>query len=154
METAPVLLVDDDEMLLHALSEAINLRMSTVKVETVASAQEALRLLQEHEYGTIISDIQMPGMDGLALLAHVQENYPDIPVLLITGYNDHKTAMKALRAGAYDYIRKPIERDDFVAALHRALSTYQLRRQIKAQQHELEYYALSMGRYIEHQAQE
>ena len=153
METAPVLLVDDDEMLLHALSEAINLRMSTVKVETIASAQEALQLLQEHEYSTIISDIQMPGMDGLALLAHVQENYPDIPVLLITGYNDRKTAMQALRAGAYDYIRKPIERDDFVAALHRALSTYQLRRQVKAQQHELEYYVLSMGRYSERQAQ-
>lgn len=151
METAPVLLVDDDEMLLHALSETINLRMSMVKVETTASAQEAAHLLQEHEYSAIISDIQMPGMDGFGLLAHVQEHYPDIPVLLITGYNDRKTATQALRAGAYDYIRKPIERDDFVAALARALSTYQLRRQIRDQQHVIERYALSMGRWTESQ---
>ena len=154
MNTAPVLLVDDDEMLLHALSEAIKLRMSTVSVETVASAQEALQSLQTREYSAIISDIQMPGMDGFALLAYVQEHYRDIPVLLITGYNDHKTAIQALRAGAYDYIRKPIERDDFVAALYRALTTYQLRQQIKEQQHALEYYALSIGHHIERQTHE
>lgn len=154
MNTAPVLLVDDDEMLLHALSQAIELRMSTVKVETAASAEEALQLLQEREYSAIISDIKMPGMDGLTLLACVQERYPDIPVLLITGYNEHDMAMHALSAGAYDYIRKPIERDDFAAALHRALTTYQLRQQIKQQQHTLEYYALSLGHLTEHQGYE
>ena len=150
MEVVPVLLVDDDEMLLHALSEMINLRMSTVRVETTASAQEAVQLLREHTYSAIICDIQMPGMDGFALLAHVQERYEDIPVLLITGYNDRKMATQALRAGAYDYIRKPIERDDFIAALYRALSTYQLRCQIKDQQYVIERYALSMGRWAEH----
>ena len=150
MNTAPVLLVDDDEMLLRALSQVIELRMSTVKVEAVASGEEALKLLQTREYSAIISDIQMPGIDGLALLARVQAQYPDIPVLLITGYNDRKTAMQALRAGAYDYIRKPIERDDFVAALHRALSTYQLRQQIKEQQRMLERFALFTDHPREH----
>lgn len=149
MDIAPVLLVDDDEVLLHALAQTIELRMSTVKVETATSAEIALQLLEEHTYSAIISDVRMPGMDGLALLAHVQAYYPDIPVLLITGYNEHEEAMQALRAGAYDYIRKPIERDDFVAALNRALSTYQLRQQIKEQQRILEYYTLSQNHLIE-----
>src|SRR5258707_5903649 len=145
MHTEPILIIDDDEVLLRALSQTIELRMSTVNVEIVTSAQEALRLLQKHRYSAIISDIKMPGMDGLELLTHVQEQYPDIPVLLITGYHNRKMALQALQAGAYDYIRKPIERDDFVAALSRALSTYQLRQQIKAQQSLLERYALSYG---------
>lgn len=154
MNLTPVLLVDDDQMLLRALSETITLRMSTVTVETVASTEEALALLQEREYSAIISDIQMPGMDGLALLEYVQEHYPDIPVLLITGYNDQKIAMQAVRAGAYDYIRKPIERDDFIAALTRALSTYRLRQQVREQQQTLELYALSIRYLMEHRAHE
>ncbi|HEX7737729.1 MAG TPA: response regulator [Ktedonobacteraceae bacterium] len=154
MNAIPVMLVDDDQMLLRALSETITLRMSTVTVETVTSTQEALQLLQEREYSAIISDIQMPGMDGLELLSHVQKHYPDIPVLLITGYNDQKIAIEAVRAGAYDYIRKPIERDDFIAALTRALSTYRLRQQVREQQQTLELYALSIRYLMEHRAHE
>lgn len=150
MHAALVLLVDDDEILLHALSETIRLRMSTVVVEIASSAQEALRLLQQREYSAIVSDMRMPGMDGLALLAYVQEQYPDIPVLFITGYNDREAASRAVQAGAYDYIRKPIERDDFVAALHRALSTYRLRQQIKEQQQLIERYAFSFGHLMDH----
>lgn len=150
MNTPPVLLVDDDEMLLHALSEVIRLRMSNVTVQTVSSAEEALNQLKQREYSAIISDMKMPGMDGLALLAYVQDHRPDIPVLLITGYNDRETALQAVRAGAYDYIRKPIERDDFVAALYRALSTYRLRQQIKEQQQIIERYAFSFGHLTDH----
>lgn len=150
MYPAPVLLVDDDEMLLHALAETIRLRMSTVVVETASSAEEALRLLQQREYSAIVSDMKMPGMDGLALLAYVQEQHPDIPVLFITGYNDRESALQAVQAGAYDYIRKPIERDDFIAALYRALSTYRLRQQIKEQQQLIERYAFSFGHLMNH----
>jgi DNA-binding NtrC family response regulator len=149
MNTPPVLLVDDDEMLLRALSQVIRLRMSNVTVQAVTSAEEALARLKQHEYSAIISDMKMPGMDGLALLAYVQDHRPDIPVLLITGYNDRETALQAIRAGAYDYIRKPIERDDFVAALYRALSTYRLRQQIKEQQQIIERYTFSFGNLMD-----
>ncbi len=91
MNTTQVLLVDDDSMLLQALSHTIALRTSTLEVETVGSAQEALKRLQEQEYDAIVSDIKMPGMDGLALLAYVQDQHPDTPVLLITGHSDHQT---------------------------------------------------------------
>lgn len=154
MDTAHILLVDDDAMLLQALSQTIILRMSMVEVETVDSAQEALRRLQEHSYGAIVSDIKMPGMDGLELLAQAHEQHANTPVLLMTGHNDHQLAIQALRGGAYDYILKPVDRDDFIAALYRALQTHQLRLQIEEQQRALERYALSLEGLIERRTRE
>ncbi|HLI70289.1 MAG TPA: response regulator [Ktedonobacteraceae bacterium] len=149
-----VLLVDDDSMLLQALSHTIALQMSTLIVESVDSAQEALKRLQEREYDTVVSDIKMPGMDGLALLKHVQERHPDTPVILITGHGDHWLAIQALRGGAYDYILKPIDREDFLAALQRALHTHRLRQQLKEQQRTLERYALSLAHLVEQRTRE
>ena len=130
MKQAHILIVDDDTALLQALPQAIKLRLPDVQVETSDSAFAALDLVREHEYDAIVSDIKMPGMDGLALLAKVQELRPAIPMLLITGHGDHSLAIQALRGGAYDFIQKPIDRDYFVAALYRAIQTHQLRRQV------------------------
>jgi FixJ family two-component response regulator len=154
MDTGEVLLVDDDVALRQALSETIALRMSTVEVEAVGSAQEALARLQEHTYGAIVSDIKMPGMDGLALLAQVQERHTATPLLLITGHSDHQLAIRALRGGAYDYILKPIDRDDFIAALHRALQTHRLQQQVEEQQRALERYALSLEQLVKQRTHE
>lgn len=154
MDTAQVLIVDDDPMLLQALAKTIALRMSMVDVKAVNSAREALDLLREHTYGAVVSDIKMPEMDGLTLLAQVQERHAEIPVLLITGHSDHQLAIRALRGGAYDYILKPIDRDDFIAALYRALHTHQLRQQIEEQQRALERYALSLERQVGQRARE
>jgi YesN/AraC family two-component response regulator len=111
-------------------------------------------MVQQQEYDAVVSDIKMPGMDGLDLLEKVLEQYPDIPVLLITGHGEHELAIRALRGGAYDYIQKPIDRDDFVASLSRALQTRQLRRQIQVQQRMLEQYALSLERQVEQRTRE
>ena len=154
MDTTQILLVDDDLALLHALPHTISLRMSGVEVEIADSAEDALKLIQEHDYDTIVSDIKMPGMDGLDLLAHVSTLYPDTPVILITGHGEHDLAIQALRGGAYDYIQKPIDRDSFIAALHRALQTRQLRRQVQEQQRALERYALSLERLVEQRTHE
>src|SRR5258708_5969871 len=96
----------------------------------------------------------MPGMDGLALLTQVQELRPETPTLLITGHGDHQLAIQALRGGAYDYIQKPIDRDDFVAALQRAIQTHQLRRQVKALLLSLELHALSLERLVQQRTRE
>ena len=154
MDTTQILLVDDDLALLQALPHTISLRMSGVEVEIADSAEDALKLIQEHDYDTIVSDIKMPGMDGLDLLAHVSTLYPDTPVILITGHGEHGLAIQALRGGAYDYIQKPIDRDSFIAALHRALQTRQLRRQVQEQQRALERYALSLERLVEQRTHE
>jgi two-component system, sensor histidine kinase and response regulator len=150
MDTAPILLVDDDLALLQALPHMLSLRMSGVEVQTAESAQVALTMIEQHEYDTIVSDIKMPGMDGLDLLTKVQEHHPETPVVLITGHGDHELAIQALRGGAYDYLLKPIDRDDFIAALSRALHTRQLRRQIEVQQRALERHALSLEQQVEH----
>src|SRR5437660_3794701 len=149
MNTTPVLLVDDNSSLLRSLPHAISLRMSGVEVETADSAQMALAMIEQQEYDAIVSDINMPGMDGLDLLAKVQEQHPETPVVLITGHGEHDLAIRALRSGAYDYILKPIDRDDFMVSLERALQTRQFRRQIQEQQRALEWYAFSLERLVE-----
>src|SRR6266567_184484 len=149
-----VLIVDDDTALLQALPQALSLRLSGVKVDTSDSAPRALEQIQEHEYDAIVSDIKMPGMDGLALLAKIQELRPETPTLLITGHGEHDLAVQALRGGAYDFIQKPIDRDYLVAALQRAIQTHQLRRQVGEQQVALELHARSLERMVQKRTQE
>src|SRR6266849_1582011 len=149
-----ILLVDDDVALLQALPQALSLKMDNVQVDTCDSAFEALEQIQEHEYDAIVSDIKMPGMDGLALLAKVQELRPETPTLLITGHGEHDLALQALRGGAYDFIQKPIDRDYVVAALRRAIQTHQLRRQVRAHQRALELHAHSLERVVQNRTQE
>lgn len=139
--TPRVLIVDDDPALLEALPETIRLRMPGALVETSAAAAPALRLIGTTDYDAIISDIKMPGMDGLSLLAQVRTLRPDTPVLLITGHGEHGLAIESLRAGAYDYIQKPIDREYFIASVGRAAQVRQLRRQISEQQRVLAHHA-------------
>ena len=110
--------------------------------------------MQAHDYDTIVSDIKMPGMDGLELLAKIQALRPETPTLLITGHGDHDLAIQALRGGAYDYILKPIDRDYFVAALDRTLHTRQLRRQVVEQRLALELHTKSLEQLVQQRTHE
>jgi two-component system, sensor histidine kinase and response regulator len=153
-EEAHILIVDDDAALLQALPQALYLRLGAVKVDTSDSALGALELIQTYEYDAIVSDIKMPGMDGLALLAKIQEFCPATPTLLITGHGDHGLAIQALRGGAYDFVQKPIDREYFVAALRRAIQTHQLRHQVAEQQHALERHAKSLELIVQERTRE
>jgi two-component system sensor histidine kinase/response regulator len=115
-----ILVVDDDTALLQALPQALSLRLPEIQVRTTDSAVEALELVQHYDYDAIVSDIKMPGMDGLVLLTRIKELRPETPALLITGHGERDLAIQALRVGAYDFIQKPIDRDYIVAALQRA----------------------------------
>jgi signal transduction histidine kinase len=149
MSQSYILIVDDDAALLQALPQALYLRMQDVKIDTSDSASAALELIQEHDYDAIVSDIKMPGIDGLALLEKIQELRPDTPTLLITGHGERDLAIQALRGGAYDFIQKPIDRDYLVAALQRAVQTCQLRRRVIEQQLALELHARSLERMVQ-----
>src|SRR5579859_2665888 len=149
-----ILVVDDDPALLQALPQALSLRINGILVDTSDTAQGALHCIQENDYDAIVSDIKMPGMDGLALLAKIQEVRPETPTLLITGHGEHNLAVQALRGGAYDLIQKPIDRDYFVAALSRAVQTHQLRRQVWEQQRSLELHAQSLEVQVEQRTRE
>jgi signal transduction histidine kinase len=154
INTPHILIVDDDRALLQALPHTLAIWISGVQVDTSDSAQRALELIQEHDYDVIVSDIKMPGMDGLALLAKIQELRPETPTLLITGHGEHQLAIQALRGGAYDYIQKPIDRDDFVASLQRAMQTHHLRWQVKGLLLSLELHALSLERLVHQRTRE
>jgi len=125
-----ILVIDDDQAMLQAASQMLSLRMPETKADLCDNVQDALELIDAHDYDVIVSDIKMPGMDGIMLLAKVQERRPETPTILITGHGEHNLAIQALRGGAYDYILKPIDRDAFTAALRRALMARQLRRQV------------------------
>src|SRR5256886_13697930 len=129
MSQAGVLIVDDDLALLQALPETLRLRMSGVTVDTADSAAAALDRITVRDYDAIVTDIRMPGMDGLTLLAEILGRRPDTPTLMITGHGQDDLAGRALRRGAYDFIQKPIDRDCFVALLHRAILATALHRQ-------------------------
>lgn len=154
MQTPRILIVDDDMALLQALPHMVALRMRGVDVDTADTAYRALDYIQAVDYDVIVSDIKMPGMDGLELLAKIQELRPDIPTLLITGHADQSLTTQALRGGAYDFIQKPIDRVYFVAALHRAMQTRQLRRKVKEQQQALEQHAQYLEQLVERRTRE
>jgi two-component system sensor histidine kinase/response regulator len=131
--TARILIIDDDPALLEALPETVQSRMVTVQVDVSDAPRSALSRIAEVDYDAIISDIRMPGMDGLALLQKIKTIRPETPTLLITGHGEHNLAVMALRGGAYDFIEKPIDRDYLVASLQRAVQVRQLRRQVEEQ---------------------
>jgi PAS domain S-box-containing protein len=143
---ARVLIVDDDVSLLEALPQTLRLRMRGLEVDTSDTAAAALDRLHETDYDAIVTDIKMPGMDGLALLQEIQAVRPRTPTLLITGHGEHDLAVQALRGGAYDFIAKPIDRDYFVASLERAIQLKRLDREVERQRLALERHA----RVLEH----
>src|SRR2546427_1989281 len=136
-----VLIVDDDAALLQALPEALRLRMREGTVDPAESAAAVLDRTAARDYDAIITDIKMPGMDGLTLLAEIRGRRPDTPILMITGHGEDALAIQALRGGAYDFIPKPIDRDHIVASLHRAIRARALDRRAKDRQSALEHCA-------------
>src|SRR5260370_39879653 len=101
-----ILVVDDDTTLLQALPQALSLRLPEIQVKTTDSAVEALELVQHYDYDAIVSDIKMPGMDGVVLITRIKELRPQAPALMVTGHGERDLAIQALRVGAYDFIQK------------------------------------------------
>src|SRR5437879_7311827 len=149
MTALRVLVVDDDPALLQVLPGTLRLRMNGVTVDTADSAAAALERISAHDYDAIVTDIRMPGMDGLTLLAEILGRRPDTPTLMITGHGEEDLAVRALRGGAYDFIQKPIDRDYFVALLYRAIRAHALNRRVKDRQLALERCASELERVVE-----
>ena len=143
---ACILIVDDDTALLEALPETLKLRLDGVRIDTSDNAADALERLALVDYDAVVTDIKMPGMDGLAMLGEVKRLRPKTPTLLITGHGEHDLAVQALRGGAYDFVQKPIDREYFVASLERAIEVRRLERQVEEQRLALERHA----RVLEH----
>jgi two-component system, NtrC family, C4-dicarboxylate transport response regulator DctD len=100
-----VLLIDDDPHLRQALSQTLDL--AGLNVVSLADARGVAARIGRDWPGVVVSDIRMPGVDGLELLGQLHEQDPELPVLLITGHGDVPLAVQAMRAGAYDFLEKP-----------------------------------------------
>jgi DNA-binding NtrC family response regulator len=154
MHQSNVLIVDDDPALLQALRETLRLRMEDVRVDIADSGRAALDLITTMDHDAIVTDIKMPGTDGLALLAEIRTRRPDTPTLMITGHGDHALAIDALRGGAYDFLQKPIDREYFVASLRRAIHIAEFRRNTKEQQLELKSHVNQLEQTVEERTRE
>jgi len=120
-KAARILVVDDEVTLALALEEALNMQPNYL-AQSVNSAEEALDVLQALSFDLMITDIKMPGMDGLALLENVKARYPDMEVIVMTAFASIDTAVTALKKGAYDYLQKPLPNlNDFLEHVRRAL---------------------------------
>lgn len=117
-------LVDDDADLRHALKQSLELEGLSVRCHT--GAQDIGDLPLRSLYGVIVSDIRMPGMDGLALMRHILGVDPTLPVVLITGHGDVQMAVEAMRSGAYDFIEKPFSANRLFSVVERALEKRRL----------------------------
>ncbi|OEC41528.1 Fis family transcriptional regulator [Pseudomonas sp. 1D4] len=122
--TVQVLLIDDDPHLRQALSQTLDL--AGLKVASLGDAKGVADALDPDWPGVVVSDIRMPGIDGLELLRQLHARDPQLPVLLITGHGDVPLAVQAMRAGAYDFLEKPFASDDLLDSVRRALDLRRL----------------------------
>lgn len=130
-----IMVVDDDAETLALLREIVV--KEGYQVEIAEDAETALRKLAEWQPDLVITDIHMPGMDGLALLAAVRERAPDILVILLTAYGSLKTAVDSIKAGAFDYLSKPFVVDDIRLVVRRALEHKKLLRENRSLREQL-----------------
>lgn len=129
-----VLIVDDDEALLRSLSRLLRLRGYEPKTATSAAA--AIELIQSERFDVVLSDIAMPGMDGIQLLRRLRDTDLVVPVILITGEPAVSTAVDAVEYGAFRYLTKPVANDDLVATVEKAVRYHRMAR-MKAKAAEL-----------------
>ncbi len=116
-----VLVVDDEDVVVSLVRDA--LEDEGVDVEGALSGRDALACIEHHPCDLIITDIRMPGMDGIELVSRVRERYPDVAVIFMTGYANLNSAKDAIKQGASDYIMKPFELNEIRQAVRKALDS-------------------------------
>jgi DNA-binding NtrC family response regulator len=135
MWSAQILLVEDDDSL--RLTQSMYLEREGFQVTAVQGGREALSRIAVEQYQAVVTDLRLDEVDGLKVLAAAKERYPETEVILITGFGSVDTAVEAMKAGAYDYLTKPVDPDDLVLTLKKAVERQQLRQQVAYLQKEV-----------------
>ncbi|MCJ7617852.1 MAG: response regulator [Desulfobacterales bacterium] len=128
--TAQILIVDDELDILTVLAMIISDKTDH-KVTTTNNPLEVPELIKEGVYDLLITDLKMPGMDGIELMGEVRKLDKYIPVLIITAYGSPELAEKAINKGAYDYITKPFRKEQILIAINRALEWQTMNKELR-----------------------
>jgi DNA-binding NtrC family response regulator len=123
-----ILVIDDEPDMLVLLKMIIEDNTS-YEVETTNNPAEGLKRLAEEDYDLVISDLKMPGLDGLEVFDELRKMKPDIPVIIITAYGSPEAADEALKKGVSDFITKPFRKDTILFTMNRLMELTMLRRE-------------------------
>jgi DNA-binding NtrC family response regulator len=109
MIPARILVVDDDDNLRWVIQT--QLEQMGYAVITAADGEKAIEAIEKEPPALVLTDLKMPGLSGMQLLERIRRDYPEVPVLIMTAFGTIQSAVQAMRAGAYDYLAKPIDYD-------------------------------------------
>ena len=129
MRNKKILLVDDEESIRTSFRK--DFEHEGYKVTTAASGEEAIMKIRDTHFDLVITDLSMPGIDGIGVLQEVKKLNPDIGTMILTGYGDMTSAIEALRLGADDYLLKPCDADELLLRAARCLEKQEALRKIK-----------------------
>ena len=115
-----ILIVDDEAAMRKNLSELLG--EEGFKIVEAVDGESAISMVKDHQPQLILLDINLPRTDGLAVLVEVKRTQPDVPVIVFTAYGTSERAIQAMKSGAYDYLEKPFDLDEFLLTIRRALN--------------------------------
>ena len=124
-----IFIVDDDQAFCETLEAGLTRR--GLEVAWFTSAEAAFERLLAEDADVVLTDLNMPGTNGIALCERIASNRPDVPVVVMTAFGNFESAVAAIRAGAYDFISKPVQLDVLAIAIDRAAQTRALRQEVK-----------------------
>ena len=129
MNRLHILLLDDEENTRRSLSTF--LMMHGYDVTTAEKASEALERLRNGRFHAVLSDVKMPGMDGITFAEKVKENFPSVTILIMSAFGNVRDAVEAMKKGAYDYMTKPLDHDELLVRLAKIADHYALIEEVK-----------------------
>lgn len=132
MSRSTVMVLDDEEASLECIPYFLRHECPELDIEPIRSPHAALDQLRSRDYGLLLTDLQMPGMDGLDVLREAKLVRPETPVVLMSGHTSMEILTLALRDGAFDFLPKTLSRDEFGWIVRLAVETHRLRREVKA----------------------
>jgi DNA-binding NtrC family response regulator len=117
-----ILVIDDEENVLSSVKKLISSRHPDYNLILIEDPFEGLKQIESKHFDLVITDLMMPGMDGLELIKKIRETAPDLKIVMMTGYATMQTALLAMREGAHKYISKPFTRDELLTAVNDILN--------------------------------
>jgi len=129
MRKNKILLVDDEESILKAMKK--DFEQEGYQVMTASCGEVALKMNNSQQFDMIVTDLSMPGMDGIKMLAEAKKQNPDIGSIILTGYGDMTSAIEALRLGTDDYLLKPCDTEELLLRTSRCLKNREAHQKVK-----------------------